>query len=187
MALITTARVQAAGRGDHRSTSRERQFGVAIAVLGLALATVTLVANIYAGNLVADGQSVSAILPWSFGLTTLAFGTVKLGIAAILVGILVRLYMRIASVKEALPALIPDADGDRRTVLGDYDSPHGRGNGDGQPTQGIAGPHRGSEAVGPDAGHGSDGAGGRVRRQPQLERHRLDHGAGVDPGTPVPG
>lgn len=126
MALLTTEKVQAAGRGDYRRTSTERRAGLALVVFGMMLAAVTLIANVVAGNLVADGQSASSILPWSFGVTTLAFGTIKLGIAAVLVGILVRLYMRIDAVKEALPKLLAGVDGDRRTPNGTYQSPQGR-------------------------------------------------------------
>jgi hypothetical protein len=125
MALISTARIELAGQGDSRAPSQERRLGLIVAAVGLSLAMITLIANLVAGAALGDGESVANILPWSFGLTTLAFGTVKFGIAVVLVGILVRLYMRIAAVKESLPALMPNVDGDRRTATGDYDSPQG--------------------------------------------------------------
>ncbi len=42
-------------------------------------------------------------------LTTLAFGTLKLGIGLVLVGILIRLWLRVTSVKDACASLKPDA------------------------------------------------------------------------------
>jgi len=126
MALISTARIERAGRGDNTGPSAERRLGLNIAIAGLALAMITLVANLVAGTALGDGQSVAKILPWSFGITTLAFGTIKFGIAVVLVGIMVRLYVRITAVGDSLPALMPDVDGDRYTSFGEYDSPQGR-------------------------------------------------------------
>lgn len=101
---------------DHRSRTRHRNVGFALAVIGLTLAVVTLLANVAAGNtLVDDASSAAATLAWSFGLTTLGFGTIKFAIAIILVGILVRLWLRVESVKAALPALKGNADGPIRT------------------------------------------------------------------------
>ncbi len=125
MALTSTARIELAGQGNSGTPSAERRLGLTIAAVGLMLAMVTLIANLIAGAAVGDGESVANILPWSFGLTTLAFGTVKLGIAVVLVGILVRLYMRIKAVGDSLPALMTPVDGDRHTRFGDFDSPHG--------------------------------------------------------------
>ena len=125
MALINTANIELAGQQNNTAQSSQRRIGLTVALVGLMVAMVTFLANLVAGTAVSNGESVANVLPWSFGLTTLAFGTVKFGIAIVLVGILVRLYMRIASVGEALPSLMADVDGDRHTRLGDYDSPQG--------------------------------------------------------------
>jgi len=125
MALTSTANIELAGQGNSGASSNERRLGLTIAGVGLVLAMITLVANFAAGVAIGDGSSVANILPWSFGVTTLAFGTIKLGIAVVLVGILVRLYMRIKAVGESLPALMPHVDGDRHTKLGDYESAQG--------------------------------------------------------------
>ena len=111
---ITSLTKPAAGE-DYRSPSRQRRIGFVLAFVGLMLAAVTLIANIVAAGS-DDPQSAAETLAWSFGLTTAAFGTIKLGIAVILVGILVRLWLRIESVKTALPELI--AEGDDNTRLG---------------------------------------------------------------------
>ncbi len=93
---------------DYRSRTRHRNVGFALAVVGVMLAVVTLIANIVAGNdLTNDAAGAATTLAWSFGLTTLGFGTIKFGIAVILIGILVRLWLRVDSVKAALPELRP--------------------------------------------------------------------------------
>ncbi len=90
---------------DYRAPSKQRQIGLLVALIGVGLAVVTLIANVVAAGDVGDGTSTRETLAWSFGLTTTAFGTIKLGIAIILVGILVRLWIRVHSVKEALSRL----------------------------------------------------------------------------------
>jgi hypothetical protein len=106
MAITFDNLIRPAADTDYRQPSRHRKIGLAIGVLGVVLATITLIANFVAGDLAGTGEEVSGILAWSFGLTTLAFGTVKFGIAVILVGILVRLWLRVESVQTTLPSLI---------------------------------------------------------------------------------
>jgi hypothetical protein len=69
-------------------------------------------ANLVAAGLVGDGEASLAdqTLAWSFGLNTAGFGTIKLGIAIVLIGILVRLWQRVESVKRSLPELKAKAD-----------------------------------------------------------------------------
>jgi hypothetical protein len=95
---------------DYKTTTRHREIGFAIATLGLLMAVVTLFANIAAANN-ADPTSAAETLAWSFGLTTTAFGTIKFGIGVVLVGILIRLWLRVESVKVALAALKPTGNG----------------------------------------------------------------------------
>jgi hypothetical protein len=94
---------------DYRATTKHREIGFGLAALGLILAVVTLIANIAAAN--SSNPATSAeTLAWSFGLTTTAFGTIKLGIGIVLVGILIRLWLRVESVKVALGQLEPAGD-----------------------------------------------------------------------------
>ena len=86
------------------------------------LAVVTLFANISAAN-EADPASAAQTLAWSFGLTTTAFATIKFAIAIILVGILIRLWVRVESVKVALRDLKPEGDGQIRN--GNIDTTYG--------------------------------------------------------------
>jgi hypothetical protein len=113
---------------DHRSRSRARTIGLTLGLVGVALVTVTLVNAIAAGVLAGrtgEETTVARLLAWSFGLTTTAFGTLKLGIAVILVGILTRLWLRVDAVKEALPALKP-ANGGPAPEIGATVTPYGR-------------------------------------------------------------
>jgi len=91
---------------DHRVSSKHRSIGFVLAFVGLMLAAVTLIANIAAANSDTDNGTTAA---WSFGLTVLGFGTLKLAIGLVLVGILVRLWFRVTAVKEACANLKPDA------------------------------------------------------------------------------
>jgi hypothetical protein len=107
---------------DYRSKSKQRGVGFALAFVGLMLAVVTLIANIAAAN--GDAADAPETLAWSFGLTTTAFAAIKFGIAVILIGILVRLFLRVQSVKESLPSLKSEGDGTVQT--GTIDTPLGK-------------------------------------------------------------
>ena len=96
--------------GDYRATTRHREIGFGLAALGLVLAVVTLIANISAA-ISNDPTTTAKTLAWSFGLTTTAFGTIKFGIGIVLVGILIRLWLRVESVKVALADLKAPGDG----------------------------------------------------------------------------
>lgn len=112
---------------DYRSPSRHRTVGFALAFVGLLLAVVTLIANIAAASLLdgsaADASDAAETLAWSFGLTTTAFGTIKFAIAVILVGILIRLWLRVDSVKTALADLKAPGSGEVRG--GSVETPFG--------------------------------------------------------------
>ncbi len=113
---------------DYRAKSKFRTVGFTIAVLGMMLAMVTLVANLVAGGQVADpGQATesAAILAWSFGLTTTAFATLKVAIAVVLMGIVLRLWLRVDAVKAAVSRLKPVVNGSDEPPVGDYNSDFG--------------------------------------------------------------
>jgi hypothetical protein len=116
-----TARLEVLRRpapdADYRAPSRYRPAGFLIALLGLALAMVTFVLNLVAGNLKSgvppeSGEFVDAeqILAVSWGLNTTAFAIIKIAIAVVLIGIIARLWMRVDSVKAALAVLTPHDD-----------------------------------------------------------------------------
>jgi hypothetical protein len=106
---------------DHAAPSRFRPIGIAIGLAGLAAVAVALVANV-----VAASDLDRSTLAWSFGLTTTGFATLKLGIAVTLMGILVRLWMRVEAVKATLPRLKAAAQPEAEGPHGDFESPYGR-------------------------------------------------------------
>lgn len=119
----TLARPAAGAEGR----SRHRSIGLGLGAIGVGLAAVSLGASLVAGDLARQGDpgvQVAALAAWSFGVTTAAFGTVKLGIGFVLLGIVRRIWIRVESVRAALPALIgaPTAGAQE---LGDYQSPFG--------------------------------------------------------------
>jgi hypothetical protein len=102
-----------------------RRAGYTLAVIGLVVAMVSLVANLVAANQVSIGdETANGILAWSFGVNTAAFATIKLAIALVLTGILVRLWLRVESVKGALPGLRRPTE--PQVVTGEVVSPFGR-------------------------------------------------------------
>ena len=114
---------------DHRSGSRARTIGLTLGFVGVALVTVTLVNAIAAGVLAGrtgEETTVARLLAWSFGLTTAAFGTLKFGIAVILFGILVRLWLRVDAVKDSLPFLKPAGGVDSAPEIGAIRTPYGK-------------------------------------------------------------
>jgi hypothetical protein len=113
---------------DYRAKSKFRTVGFTIAVFGIMLAMVTLVANLIAGGLVTDpGQATqsASILAWSFGLTTTAFATLKVAIAVVLMGIVLRLWLRVDAVKSAVARVKPSVTGSNQSPVGDYNSDFG--------------------------------------------------------------
>ena len=118
--LITPSKTE-----DYRSEVPHTKIGIGIGVAALALAMVVAVIALVAANDVGvDGGNTAQLLAIGFGLNTLAVVTAKVAIAVILVGILVRLWLRIDSVKVSLAALQPEDHGVGRAI-GDFDSEYG--------------------------------------------------------------
>ncbi len=109
---------------DFRKPSKQRQIGIGLGLVGLVLAVIAGIGNFAAAGDVADGTA-GETLRWTFGLSVAGFGTVKLGIAVILVGILVRLWLRVAAVKETMPLVKAPGDG-TAAQTGTYDSAWGK-------------------------------------------------------------
>ena len=99
---------------------RIRTIGIGVGLIGVAALVATLAVNI----LVAGGDADRDNLFWTFGLTTAGFGTVKVGIGLILIGIIVRLWMRIDAAKAALPELKAYAEPSAPTY-GTIETPYG--------------------------------------------------------------
>ncbi len=127
MALTFGALTRPNAGSEVRAPSRHRTIGLSLAAVGLAFATVSLINSAVAGDLARQGgqaDQVGFLGAWSFGLTTAAFGTVKLAIGLILLGIVRHIWVRIESVKGSLPGLIRSRASDA-TALGEFDSEFG--------------------------------------------------------------
>lgn len=121
MATIMHAKVRPLVSDDYSGASRQRSIGLALAVVGMALGVVTLIANLAAAG---DASVRASTLPWSFGLTTTAFGMVKAAIVVILWGILMKVWLRIDAIKGTVTRLVKVQAGDFED--GDADSIYGR-------------------------------------------------------------
>jgi len=112
---------------DPRTLTGHRRLGLALLGAGILIAMAVAIIAIVQGNLMTDPSqqtNVGRLFAVDFGLNTLALGTIKVAIAVVLVGILVRISYRITSVKRALAVLKPDVEvGAIRT--GTIDTPYG--------------------------------------------------------------
>ncbi len=110
---------------DYRTVADHSKVAIGIAAVGLLLAMVVAGISLAAASDVGSGgDNAAQLLAIGFGLQTLALVTIKVSIAVALIGILVRLWLRIDSVKVALAALRPADHGDGPKV-GDIDTPYG--------------------------------------------------------------
>jgi hypothetical protein len=110
---------------NYKNVADHSKVAIGVAVIGLLLAMVVAGISLAAANDVGSGGGDAAqLLAVGFGLQTLALVTVKISIAIALIGILVRLWLRIDSVKVALAALRP-ADHGVGANVGDIDTAYG--------------------------------------------------------------
>ena len=105
-----------------------RKTGLGIGLVALMIGMVVAGLGIYAAGLVGSAGNegtIARVLAIAFGLNTTALVMLKAAIAVILVGILVRIWIRVESVKTSLAVLKPDSDvGAIKT--GDIDTEFGR-------------------------------------------------------------
>jgi hypothetical protein len=105
---------QPASNADYTIDTGHKKLGLGIGFVGLMISMIAAILVISAGLEVADGGSettIGQLLAVAFGLNTLALATLKVGIGVVLVGILVRLWWRIESIKASLPAIKADGGG----------------------------------------------------------------------------
>ena len=116
MATLRSVFQRPAPDADFTSSSGFRGAGLVIGIMGLAAITVALIGNLIAiGEVGEQGTALREILAWTFGATTTGLAMLKLGIATVLMGIIVRLWMRVESVKTALATLRADVAPEIRT------------------------------------------------------------------------
>jgi hypothetical protein len=90
-----------AANANYKAHSRYATAGLAVGAVGLVA---VLVASIADFTVVNDHVRADT-LAWTFGLNFLGINVIKIGIAVILMGIIIRLWIRVESVKVALPDL----------------------------------------------------------------------------------
>lgn len=97
---------------NYKTEVPHTNIGIGIGAFALVLAmAVAVIAVVAANDVGVDGGNTAQLLAIAFGLNTLAIVTSKVAIAVILVGILVRLWLRIDSVKASLAVLQPEEHG----------------------------------------------------------------------------
>ena len=126
MAITIDKLVTPSQSDDYRTVLPHKNVGIGIGALGVLIGMIVLGLALSAANdLAAGGESAGRLLAIGFGLNTLALGTLKFGIAVVLIGILVRLWLRIDSVEVSVAALRP-TDHAGGAPLGDIDTEYGR-------------------------------------------------------------
>ena len=105
MTTITHLTARPAPGTDHTSKSRYRTVGLGLALVGLAGATVAAVGDFAAAGGIDADNGFQQTAAWTFGLSIFSFGTVKIAIAVILMGIVVRLWHRVDAVGSSLTTL----------------------------------------------------------------------------------
>jgi hypothetical protein len=122
--LQLASRPEAAEDGTRKS--RYRAVGLALAIIGLMGAAVSVVGNFAAAAGIDDQNAFAETLAWTFGLSIFSFGLIKLAIATILMGIVVRLWFRVDSVKAALARLRGHSEDTPRVTSGSVTTAWGK-------------------------------------------------------------
>lgn len=117
MAAIQHLATRPSTGADPTARSRYRTVGLLLALVGLMGATASVIGNFVAAAGIDDNSSYQETLAWTFGLSIFSFGVVKIAIATILMGIIVRLWFRVEGVKGALATLHGHSD-QRPTAAG---------------------------------------------------------------------
>ncbi|MFV1989572.1 MAG: hypothetical protein ACC652_02390 [Acidimicrobiales bacterium] len=117
--------------GPTEDASRKSRFqvvGFTLAFVGLMSAVASVVGNFVAAGGIDAQNSYSQTLAWTFGLSIFSFGVIKISIAIILMGIIVRLWFRVDAIKGALSVLHGHSDEAPPVVLGEIDTEWGKAN-----------------------------------------------------------
>ena len=113
---------------DWLAKAKRAKVGLGLAAAGIMIAMIALVGAIVRASLIADDGSgdttVLSLTAWTFGVATAGIGTVKLGIALILWGVVRQLWIRVESTKVGLAKLVPDAEGKGDVASASADNPY---------------------------------------------------------------
>jgi len=117
MASIMQLTARPSPTADSSKPSQYRKVGFIVAFIGLMGATASVIANFVAAPGIDSENSYGETLAWTFGLSIFSFGVLKISIAIMLMGIVVRLWFRVDSIKAALASLHghDEFDGQQRT------------------------------------------------------------------------
>jgi hypothetical protein len=127
MAAAITQLAARPGRSeDYRGKSKYRTVGLGLAILGLMGAAISVVGNFVAAAGIDSENSFGETLAWTFGLSIFSFGVIKIAIAVILMGIIVRLWFRVDAVRDALALL--HGHGGAPASSGTVSTPWGKAN-----------------------------------------------------------
>jgi hypothetical protein len=89
MAAIAELAARPERGADATAPSRYRTVGLALAIVGLMGAAVSVIGNLVAGAGIDADNTYQQTLAWTFGLSIFSFGVVKIAIATILMGMMV--------------------------------------------------------------------------------------------------
>ena len=113
---------------DWLAKAKRAKVGLGLAAAGIMIAMIALVGAIIRASLIADDGSgdttVLSLTAWTFGVATAGIGTVKLGIALILWGVVRQLWIRVESTKVGLAKLVPDAEGKGDVASASAENPY---------------------------------------------------------------
>ena len=103
-------------RSEYGSNAWQFNFGLAAAGAGLMLLIVFFIISAVVAGWVSDQDPtkfgrITAYDSWLFPFATASIAVVKIGIAVVLYGIVRKLWVRVESLKESLPALIKTSSG----------------------------------------------------------------------------
>jgi hypothetical protein len=93
---------------NHAIDTGHRKIGLGVAAVGLMISMIVAIIGVVVATQIGDGGnevSNAQALAVAFGLNTLGLATLKTGISIVLVGILVRLWFRVESIKTSLPSI----------------------------------------------------------------------------------
>ena len=112
---------------DWLAKAKRAKVGLGLAVAGIMIAMIALIGAIIRASSIADGSGDTTVQPltaWTFGVATAGIGTVKLGIALILWGVVRQLWIRVESTKVGLAKLVPDAEGKGDVASASAENPY---------------------------------------------------------------
>jgi hypothetical protein len=111
---------------DDTKKSRYRTVGLTLAILGLMGATISVIANFVAAGGIDQQNSFAETLAWTFGVSIFSFGVIKMAIAVILMGIVVRLWHRVDAIKSSLVELHGHSSSTRTSAGGTIETDWGQ-------------------------------------------------------------